>query len=194
MTRRLLSALALAAALAGPGAARAADLYARGNWPALASDRPAERIGDSITVVIDQSSLATNSAQSGASKATNVSGRITATKSYNRAAALALNGDFAGSGQTGRSDKVLAQISVVVDSILPNGDLHVAGEQTLNINGEHIKIRIRGRLRRADIASNNTVQSTSLADAAIDYDGTGFVSRSAKPGIVARIFNWLGVL
>ena len=185
-------ALVLGAALAAPAAAE--NLYARGNWPALASDRPAERVGDSLTVVIDQNSVASNSAQNGTAKSTNLSGQVTATKSYNRSASLALSGDFSGSGQTGRADKMLAQISVVVDAILPNGDLHVAGEQTLNINGEHIKIRIRGRLRRADISSSNTVQSTSLADASIDYDGTGFVSRSSKPGPVARFFNWLGVL
>jgi flagellar L-ring protein precursor FlgH len=196
MTRRALTAaaIALAAALGLPAGAGADDLFKAGVWPALASDRPAERVGDAITVIIDQTSAALNSARNGSSKTTRVSGQITATKSYNRSAALGLQGDFSGSGQSGRSDKMLAEISVVVDSVLPNGDLHVSGQQTLNINGEHIKIRIRGRLRRADIASDNTVQSTRLADASIDYDGTGFTSRSAKPGIVSRIFNWLGVL
>lgn len=183
----------LGLALVAAAPAMAADLYQRGVWSALASDRPAERVGDIITVVIDQTSLASNSAQKGSAKSTNLSGQVSASK-YNRSAQLGLSGDFSGSGQTGRSDKILAQISVVVDGVLPNGDLHVAGEQSLNVNGERIKIRIRGRLRRADISSGNTIQSTSLADAQIDYDGAGFVSRSAKPGIVSKVFNWLGLL
>lgn len=187
----LPAVLALGGLSAAP--ATAADLYQRGVWSALASDRPAERVGDIITVVIDQNSLASNSAQNGTAKSTNVSGQVSASK-YNRSAQLGLSGDFSGRGQTGRADKILAQISVVVDGVLPNGDLHVAGEQAMNVNGEHIKIRIRGRLRRADISSGNTVQSTSLADAQIDYDGAGFVSRSAKPGVVAKVFNWLGIL
>jgi len=184
---------ALTALTLSAGTGAAADLFARGNWPALASDRPAERVGDSLTVVIDQTSVASNSAQNGSTKSTNVSGQVSTSKSRG-SAQLALSGDFAGSGQSGRSDKVLAQISVVVDGVLPNGDLHVSGDQALNINGEHVKIRIKGRVRRADITTYNTVQSTSLADAVIDYDGTGFTSRSAKPGLVARLFNWLGVL
>lgn len=189
----VLTALAAWLSLAA-GAAGAEDLFTPGGWPALASDRPAERVGDSITVIIDQSSVALNSARSGSSKSTKLSGQVSATPSYNWAGQAQVGGDFSGSGQTGRSDKLAAQISVVVDAVLPNGDLHVSGDQTLNITGEHVKIRIKGRVRRADIASNNTVQSTRLADALIEYDGAGFTSRSARPGVIGRIFNWLGVL
>lgn len=192
-TPRIAVCALLAGFIAAEGA-RADDLFHPGVWAALASDRPAERVGDTITVIVDQNSTALNSARSGSSKSTKVGGQVTATESYNRAAALSLSGDFSGAGQTGRSDRLLAEIGVVVDAVLPNGDLHVSGEQTLNINGERVKIRIRGRLRRADIAANNTVRSTRLADASIDYDGAGFTSRSARPGIVDRIFNWLGIL
>jgi len=79
-----------------------------------------------------------------------------------------------------------------VDGILPNGDLHVSGAQELNINGDKTNIRIKGRVRLADIA-NNAVLSNRLADATIDYDGSGFVSSSARPGLLTRIINWLGL-
>ena len=78
--------------------------------------------------------------------------------------------------------------------MLPNGDLRVAGDQTISINGEAAHIAIRGRVRRVDITSENVVLSTRLADVLIDYNGSGFVSRQAAPGPIARIFNWLGVL
>ena len=89
--------------------------------------------------------------------------------------------------------KLVAQITVVVTDILPNGDFLVLGEQLMRVNGENTRIAVRGRVRRADITSQNTVMSSRLGDAQISYDGHGFVSRSAKPGIVNRVFSFLGL-
>ena len=100
---------------------------------------------------------------------------------------------FDGSGQTQRGHKMLAQISVVVDAVLPNGDLHVTGAQALKINGERTNIRLKGRIRPADIDSENAVQSTRLADAVIDYDGTGFIDGNVRPGLLTRAFSSLGL-
>ena len=188
--RAILGALVLSAMAAS--VAQSEDLYKSGNWPALASDRLADRVGDSLTVVVYETSSATNTAQSSTNKATTISGQ------YNKNASsgglqLGLNGAFNGAGQTGRTDKMVAQISVVVDAVMPNGDLHVYGEQLLNINGEKTRIKIRGRVRRADISSSNTVISSRLADAEINYDGKGFVSKSAKLGFLNHIFAWLGL-
>src|SRR5690606_30946312 len=99
-----------------------------------------------------------------------------------------------GEGRRDRSGKIIAQIGVVVDEVLPNGDLHVSGEQILNIDGDRTRIQLKGRVRRADIASNNTVLSSRLADVLIDYDGRGFVTRGAGPGILTRIFSFLGLV
>jgi flagellar L-ring protein precursor FlgH len=89
---------------------------------------------------------------------------------------------------------MVAQISVRVDQVYPNGDLGISGAQALNISGERTNIRIRGRVRPTDISGNNTVPSARIAEAVIDYDGTGFVSRSARPGLVQRIFRFLGLM
>ena len=183
----------LCLALSWPAIAAGADIYAQGAWSALASDRAADRVGDTLTIVIYENSAASNSAQNGTSKTSRLGGQISAGSSFNEAAQLNLNGGFEGSSQTGRVGKMMAQISVSVVEVLPNGDLRVAGEQVLNVNGDRTRIKLKGRVRRADISGNNTVLSTRLAEAAIDYDGTGFVSRGARPGIVSRIFNWLGL-
>ncbi|MDR3508523.1 MAG: flagellar basal body L-ring protein FlgH [Caulobacteraceae bacterium] len=173
---------------------QAADLYKPGAWPALASDRRADRVGDSVTVIVNESSSGSNSAQTGSSKTTHVAGALSAGTSFNKSADLSLSGAYGGNGQTGRSGAMVAQISVVVDAVLPNGDLHVAGERLLTINGDPANIRLRGRIRREDIAAGNTILSTQLADVSIDYNGAGFSAHGAKPGPVARIFSWLGVL
>ena len=89
---------------------------------------------------------------------------------------------------------MVAQISVRVDQVYPNGDLGVSGASALNISGERTNIRIRGRVRPTDISGSNTILSARLADAQIAYEGSGFVSRSARPGILQRIFGFLGIM
>jgi flagellar L-ring protein FlgH len=190
--RRVVAAALLAVLIATPFSLRAEDLYKRGNWAALASDRMAERVGDSLTIVISETSQASNSAQTDVKKKRGLSGLISGGNSVN-SGQISLSGRYDGSRQTDRAGTMVAQISVVVDEVLPNGDLHVSGQQVININGEHTNIKLKGRVRRADIEAGNTVLSTRLADAAIDYDGTGFVNRHTKSRIATRILNWLGL-
>jgi flagellar L-ring protein precursor FlgH len=186
----LAAGVALLAVLAA-GHAGAANLYSPKGWSAMASDQRAERVGDTLTVVIDQSSLASNTAQNGYKKDTQLGGQITAGTSFNKQGQIDVNGGFTGTGQTGRSDKIVAQITVVVDAVLPNGDLRIEGVQALKINGERTNIHLKGRVRPADIAADNSVLSTRVADAAIDYDGNGLVSKGSQGGIVERIFSAL---
>jgi len=179
--------------------AQASDLYTRGNWSALASDHSARSVGDILTVLIYENSTGSNSAENTARRTTAFQGQISAGNpliagnGLNEAGSLALSNAADDSGATTRTGTMVAQISVVVDQVLPNGDLHVSGTQVLHINGEQTKIRVAGRVRVADIAAGNAILSTSLADATIDYDGNGFVSSSADPGLVTRALNWLGL-
>lgn len=192
--RRTSRALAFAAcASLCAASASAENLYRSDEFASLASDRSAARPGDILTILIYENSVASNSAQNGSSKKTKIEGDISAGSSFTHGGQLGFGGGFTGNGQTGRAGRMVAQISATVDRTLPNGDLLVTGGQSLKINGERTFIRLRGRVRKADIF-DNTVLSTRIANAAIDYDGTGFVSRSAKPGLVTRLFNWLGLL
>jgi flagellar L-ring protein precursor FlgH len=83
---------------------------------------------------------------------------------------------------------------VTVEEVLPNGDLRISGEQELDIAGERSHIRLKGRVRRSDISASNAVLSSRIADARIEYNGKGFASRGAKPGIISRVFNFLGLM
>lgn len=196
MNRTALQLL-LACCLLAAAPVHAADLYPHDNWSALASDRNAHRIGDALTIVIYESATATNSANTGSTRDSKLGGQISAgtaiNPSFSGSANLSLAGGTTDSGTTGLSGGMVAQISAVVDAVLPNGDLHVSGAQMLNINGEETNIRVKGRVRQADISAANAVLSSRLADATIDYDGSGFVSSSSKPGIINRIFSWLGL-
>ncbi len=193
MSPRFAPYLLLAACMLLAAPAKAADLYAHGGWPALASDRSARKVGDIVTIVVYESATATNTASNGSARGTKLGGQISAGTAFSESGGFNLSGGSDDTGTTGRSGAMIAQISAVVDDVLPNGDLHVTGAQTLNINGEQTNIRVKGRVRQADISAQNAVLSSRLADAAIDYDGSGFVSRSASPGIITRVFNWLGI-
>lgn len=182
--------LLFAAALLTAGTANADDLFHGDEFSSLASDRLAQRVGDTLTVSIDQNSLATNTAQNGYQKDTNIGGQVQA-GSFNKTGQFDLNGGFTGTGQTGRTDHIVAQVTVVVTKVLPNGDLEVEGTQALKINGERTNIHVKGIVRPADIASDNTIASIRVANAAIDYDGAGFVTNGSKGGIVDKV---LGVL
>jgi flagellar L-ring protein precursor FlgH len=179
------------------GAAQAEDLFRRDNWAALASDRRANAVGDILTVIVLENSTAANSVQTGTSRNNRLSGDISAGHAgsgISESGTLGLSGRFDGAGQTSRSGRMVAQISARVETVYDNGDLGISGAQVLNIAGERTNIRIRGRVRPEDISGNNTVVSGRLADATIDYDGHGFVNRSNRPGIVQRVFRFLGLM
>lgn len=164
------------------------------SFSALASDRTANAVGDLLTIVVYESTTASNTASSSSSKNSKLRGNVAAGTNFNETAGLGLSGSSDNSGSISRSGKMVTELSVTVVSILPNGDLNVAGEQDLIIAGEHSHIRLSGRVRAPDISSGNTVMSYRLADARIEYNGKGYASRGAKPGIVTRIFSALGLM
>ena len=96
------------------GAAQAEDLYTKGSWSALASDRLADRVGDSLMVIVYETATATHSSSNSTRKVTSVGGQASkGSSSYGLQ--LGLSGGFDGSGETDRSEKMVAKISVVVD-------------------------------------------------------------------------------
>ncbi len=177
-----------------PVSASADNLYRPGNWAALAADRHAAAVGDSLVVLVYENASAINSAGTSSKRLNGLSGGINAGSQLNTSGSLNLSGSYDGRGQTSRSGQMTAQLSVVVDRLLENGDLHIAGMQTIIISGERSHIKLEGRVRTADIGADNSILSSRLADAVIEYDGKGYSSRSAKPGIVTRIFNLLGLV
>lgn len=175
------------------GGAGTAEAQTAGSWSALASDRTAATVGDTLTVVILETSSAASSAQSASRTDTRLVGSISAGGQVQESGGLGLQGAFDGRGQISRSGRLIGQIGVTVQEVLPNGDLRIAGAQTLNIDGERTAIHLTARVRPADVAGDNSVLSSRLADAQITYDGDGTLSRSGEPGWFNRVLTWLGL-
>jgi flagellar L-ring protein FlgH len=172
--------------------ARADDLLRDHSFANLASDRSAHTIGDILTVIVYQNAEARNAAQNTSRTRRSFEGGIQS-GSIDESAALSLDGAYAGQGEVRRSESFITQISVLIEEVLPNGDFVVAGAQEMNVNGERTMVRVRGRVRPADISGDNQVLSTRIADAEISYDGEGFVSRNARPNFIHRVLSVLGL-
>lgn len=183
---------ALALAIAGAAPAWADDLFAPGRTKSLASDQRASQAGDIITIVVVQAAESSSVMQNGTRRSTAIGGRLSA-GSFDEGGDIAINNTFDGKGEVRRSERFVTQMSASITGLLPNGDLEIGGNQSLFINGETTVVEVRGRIRVTDIDAENRVPSNRIADAQIRYNGKGFVSRSAKPGIVHRIFGFLGL-
>ena len=72
-----------------------------------------------------------------------------------------------------------------------NNTMLIEGRQKIVVNGEEQEIVLTGLVRGEDVAPDNTVLSTFVADAEISFVGTGVVGDKNKPGIITRLFNWL---
>lgn len=185
--------LALFTALAAPPTAIATEsLYREGQFQALTADRKGSRVGDLVTVQIFEHSSATSSADTNANRSADVGLEVSDMHRRYRGA-IGVGNAMDGRGRTERRGQLLAQVTVSIAEILPNGDLRLAGEQVLEINDEKQQIRLEGRVRPSDLQDNNVVLSSRLADARISYIGDGVVGERQRPGWWQRILTALGL-
>ncbi len=187
--RRLLLALTLML----PALSDAQSLINPDGYRSLTGDRRGYHVGDSLTVLVVESTSAQSAAGTGADSSTDISAR-TALDSRTHQAGLGLRGDTSGVGQTNRSGQIRTNVSVRIIEQLPEGLLRVSGEQLVTVNDEKQQVRITGLVRPDDIAYNNTVLSYRLADAQIDIVGDGVVTDAQKQNIVFRALKWLRIL
>jgi len=163
----------------------------------LFQDAKASRIGDTVTVNIVENAQGTKSAETKTAKASalqaqatglfgapaNVTDRMNANTSF--------ADSFDGSGSITRSGTLTAYITTVVTDVLPNGNLVIAGQRDVTINAEQETITLSGIVRPEDIDHTNTVQSTYVADAVIEYSGRGVINDKQRPGWAMRVLSWI---
>jgi flagellar L-ring protein precursor FlgH len=177
------------------------SLLERESYRPLVADQRAIRPGDNLTVLITESAVASTTAKTTTNKEGSISAaasgsRVNDNGPYTRsiAGSIDLSEDFKGGGKIERTGKLLARITVVVESVDPNGMLTVTGEQDIYVNEERQRIAVAGRVRPQDIGTDNTVLSTRLSQARIEMTGQGLLAEKQKPGILTRFLGWLGIL
>ena len=97
--------------------------------------------------------------------------------------------DFEGGGTINNSEKIVAQVTVQVIDVQPNGNLVIEGKRETAFSGEKQNIVLHGIVRPDDVLANNTVYSYNVADAKIQIIGRGAVSDSQRKGWLTRLID-----
>jgi len=164
-------------------------------FKSLFSDEKANKIGDAITILVVESSQASNNAetQAGRTSSLSLSGKGSVGKTTLPSVDLGLgsNNDFSGTGSTKTTGMIRTKISATIDSVLKNGNLLVRGSRKIKINGEEQVVKIKGIVRSSDIAADNSVLSYNISEAEIEFSGSGLIERVQSPGWLTKIFHML---
>jgi flagellar L-ring protein precursor FlgH len=179
-------------------------------WPdnsrGLFADFRAYRIGDLVTIRIDETASATGDAATNIDREssfgvgvggalTGVGGLLSALQRSDPSATtedlirLVSSTSFSGTGSTERGSRVNASIAVRVKQTMPNSDLFVEGTKVIQINNEELHIYISGVIRPEDIQQDNSVKSSLVADAQIELTGRGALTDNQQQGWLTRLLQ-----
>ncbi len=158
----------------------------------LVSNFKAHRVGDVVTIVIAEQTTANATAKTDANnKSEHSGGPGLGVLDLIGSWGLDVENKYKGDGRTARTGDLQAQISARIVEVLHNGDLRLSGTRMVDINGERQLIEITGLCRPRDIAPDNTILSTFIADARIAYNGAGIINATSEPGVITKLLNWL---
>ena len=190
-----------------PAAQNSGAIYQPGFETNLYDDRKAYRVGDIITITLSERTQASKKAGSSMSKDSSAKLGLTSlfgggvsidnpSTSLNplKAEDLSLDVGYSGTRDTdgesdaNQSNSLTGSITVTVAEVLPHGILAVRGAKWMTLNTGDELVRIAGLVRADDIATDNTVSSTRIANARITYSGTGAFADASQPGWFDRFF------
>lgn len=171
------------------------SIYQDSQAASLYSDIRAHRVGDIITIVLKESTQAKKSAGNQIKKGSDVTvDPVTLGSKSLKVAGVPLDFGYNDSMNTKResdadqSNSLDGSISANIMQVLNNGNLVVRGEKWISINNGDEFIRVTGMVRSQDINPDNTIDSTRIANARIQYSGTGTFAEAQKVGWLNQFF------
>ena len=196
-----LTTLALVGLQALLGASLTAqNIYKKpGGRGSVISDLRARKVGDILTVLIQEQTTVRNEDRVERSNDTTLAARLDA---YSLSSSTFNNNvlpridirkqqEFNGEARQNTQSDVRASVAVVVVDVQPNGNLVVAGTRSVQVNDETRTLRISGLVRKYDITSVNTITSAQVADARIAITGEGANTRQVTRGPIGQLFDTL---
>jgi flagellar L-ring protein precursor FlgH len=187
--------LALAAILPAAQPSGADSLFVAGKSKSMFADHKARAVGDVVTVLITESTVATQDAdlsvqRNATASAGGGSGLFGILKLVPKAS-LSGSVNQKGTGATSRSSKLSSTITCRIVALTPGGQLVLNGDRSVKVNADTQTIKFSGIVRPEDVDPDNTVASSAVADARIEVLGKGPIDRHVKPGFLSRIFQFL---
>ncbi len=194
--------LFLAAAAAS---ASAESLWTSSSLPerGLVADRKAAKAGDILTIVVEENATATTTQQRKDSRSSSLQDTVNrflfsvaASKmgTHNgELPAIDITGksDFSGGGQVDNTQKLSARAAVLIADVLPNGNLVIEGVRLVTFSGETQYVVLHGLVRPDDINPDNTVLSTNVANARVEFYSNGSLTDIQKRGWLGRLYEKL---
>lgn len=170
-------------------------IYQSGFEMSLYNDNRANRVGDIITILLQERTAARKSADNEISKNSStqianptILGNAVGFKGIDLGVDISGNRTFAGDSEANQTNSLNGSITATVFEVLPNGVMRIRGEKWITLNNGDELIRVSGLVRSEDIGPDNTVPSTRIADARIAYSGTGAFANASKPGWLSQFF------
>jgi flagellar L-ring protein FlgH len=160
----------------------------------LYEDRRAFFVGDTITIVIEEKTSASKKSSGNATRTGNTSLKIPTVSGVPLEGVQGVDIEanssqkFSGSGDASSNNLFSGNLAVTVIEVYPNGNLLVSGEKQVTINQGTEFIRFSGVVTPVTVTSTNTVSSTRVADARIEYRGNGYINEAQTMGWLTRVF------
>ena len=180
-------------------------------WPGdtaenlLFVDNKARKVGDIVTVTIDESNTSSQSATTDTSKNTTLNMQAPSVlglpaslgvqnflgmgTQFDPSVSASVANQSQGNGIVTRNGSLTANISALITEILPSGNFRIEGRRTVTVNNEQQILVLRGIIRPQDINFDNTILSRWIADASISLTGEGVVADEQRKGWLAKIFS-----
>lgn len=172
------------------------SIYQQATAVSFYEDNKARRVGDILTIVLQEATNASKQAATSTTKddTVDISAPLIAGRTLNyRGKELSASSDasreFAGEGTSSQSNSLTGRITVTVTEVLSNGNLKVRGEKLMHLNQGDEYIRIKGIVRASDIQADNTIASPLVANAQITYGGNGALAEANSQGWLSRFFS-----
>jgi flagellar L-ring protein precursor FlgH len=162
----------------------------------LFTDARALRENDLVVVKVEEIADAKRSADTDLSRRSETAAAISAfLEAIGDFPQTSLNGKsdqaFKSVGSTARTERLTATVPSIVRKVLPNGNLFIEGHRVVLVNAEEQHFYISGVVRPIDIDGENSVKSTMVADAEIEFTGRGVLTENQRQGWIAKWFAWI---
>ncbi|MRS89683.1 flagellar basal body L-ring protein FlgH [Enterobacteriaceae bacterium RIT714] len=158
----------------------------------LVQDRRAYRVGDILTVELDESTQSSKQASTNFGKENDMTlgaPEVLGHKLDKLSGSISGDRNFKGAANSRQQNMLRGSITVAVHRVLPNGVMEVRGEKWLTLNQGDEYLRVTGLVRPEDISPANTLSSQRIANARITYSGRGALSDANSAGWLTRFFN-----
>ncbi|MBO4301335.1 MAG: flagellar basal body L-ring protein FlgH [Desulfovibrio sp.] len=184
------------------------SLFAASEGDTLFDDARARRVGDLVVVKLVENTKAQNKAETTANK--NGANKYGVSSLFGRSKtgfipfvnigpqgrveenpllASSSTSDLSATGKTKRENYVTTSLATRVLRVLPGGLLEIEGAREIRVNDETEYMVVRGMIRARDVSADNTILSTQIADATIEYYGSGVLADKQKPGWFTRLMD-----